>query len=61
MSVEDEGAGFHWLDKVDRSFELEGLTERGRGIAMAEILSDSLFFNDMGNKITLVFKTCNGG
>lgn len=53
-SVEDEGEGFDWLEKVDRPMELEGHTERGRGIAMTELLSDSLLYNMRGTKATCI-------
>ncbi len=60
-SVEDEGAGFNWRMKIDNPFELDGYTERGRGIAMAGMLSDKLYYNDTGNKVTCVVKTGQGG
>lgn len=57
VSVEDEGEGFHWLPIIDKPLELEGHSERGRGLAMTKIVSDGLFYNRKGNKVICVIKT----
>ncbi len=46
-SIEDEGPGFNWRDKVKANLELE--QERGRGIIMARMAVDHLLFNQKGN------------
>ncbi|HHU76647.1 MAG TPA: SpoIIE family protein phosphatase, partial [Firmicutes bacterium] len=53
-SVEDQGDGFHWQGQIDKPLELDGLSERGRGIAMTQICSGRLFYNDKGNRATFI-------
>lgn len=53
-SVEDEGEGFDWRLQHGRPLELDGLSERGRGIALVRACSDLLFYNDRGNRATFV-------
>ncbi len=52
--VEDEGEGFNWCEKIDQPIDMEGDSDRGRGIPMTRMLSGNLFYNDKGNKVTLV-------
>lgn len=54
LSVEDEGEGFNWRDRIYAPFLLHEVKERGRGIAMTRILADGLFYDDKGNKATFV-------
>lgn len=56
IAVVDEGEGFNWRSRIDKSMELEGKTERGRGIAMTRILSDGLCYNKKGNQVTCIVK-----
>ena len=53
-SVEDQGQGFNWCDKIDRPLDLEGSRDRGRGIAMTRICADEFFYNDQGNRASFV-------
>ena len=55
-SVEDQGEGFNWQEQAEKPLELEGITERGRGIAMVRICSDRLLYNDKGNRATFIIK-----
>ncbi|MEW5922336.1 MAG: CHASE4 domain-containing protein [Bacillota bacterium] len=55
-TVEDEGEGFCWRNKIDLPMRLEGDTERGRGIALTKMCCDRLLYNDKGNRVFL-FKT----
>ena len=55
-SVEDQGEGFNWRNQIDKPLELEGVAERGRGIAMARICSRHLLYNDKGNRATFILK-----
>lgn len=52
VQVEDEGKGFHWQEKIDRPLELEGHSDRGRGIPMIQLFADGLFYNEKGNQAT---------
>lgn len=54
VSVQDQGEGFDWRDRIEQPMELEGQRERGRGIAMTGLLSDGLFYNDAGNQAMFV-------
>ncbi|NLA27433.1 MAG: PAS domain S-box protein [Firmicutes bacterium] len=53
-TVEDEGEGFDWQAHTDRPLELDGISERGRGIALIRTCSDYLFYNEKGNGATLI-------
>ncbi|NMA92263.1 MAG: PAS domain S-box protein [Firmicutes bacterium] len=55
-SVEDQGEGFNWRKHINKPLELEGLSERGRGIAMVRICSKQLLYNDQGNRATFIVK-----
>ncbi len=60
--VEDQGEGFNWLEKIDRSVDIDTCNERGRGISMAGIICSKLFYNQKGNKaIILIENTGNTG
>ncbi len=52
--VGDEGEGFDWCAKVDKSLDMNSYSERGRGIPMSRMLSGNLFYNHKGNKATLL-------
>ncbi len=47
--VRDEGDGFDWRSYIDKPLDLAGLSERGRGIAMARLHSSRLIYNNKGN------------
>jgi len=55
-SVEDEGEGFNWREKMKTGFEREGNQERGRGIAMIRLLCDYFSYNEKGNKVLVLKK-----
>ncbi len=54
ISVTDQGEGFNWKSKIKRELELEGLSERGRGIVMTRMISDYLAYNKRGNRATMI-------
>lgn len=60
-TVRDEGEGFNWREKIHRPLELAGNEERGRGIAMTLICCEKLFYNNKGNRVTLMLTNCKGG
>ncbi len=53
-SVKDRGEGFDWREHAERPLELEGISERGRGIALVRMCSDRLFYNEKGNRATFI-------
>ncbi len=55
MCVKDTGAGFEWCSHQG-GFDVDG--DGGRGLALMEIYSDEMVFNEAGNEITLR-KDCN--
>lgn len=59
--VEDQGEGFDWQGKIDKPLDLEGHQDRGRGIAMARLCSDKLFYNQKGNRVTFIITPGKGG
>ncbi len=50
LTVRDSGKGFNWRE---RSSYKDELAEGGRGLALMEIYSDRMDFNDAGNELTL--------
>lgn len=52
--VEDEGEGFDWCEKIGKPIDMGVGSDRGRGIPITRMLSGNLFYNDKGNKVTLV-------
>lgn len=50
--IEDQGEGFNWQEYSDKPLELDGIKERGRGIALVRICCKHLFYNDKGNRAT---------
>lgn len=55
IQVCDEGDGFDWKERFQRSFELEGHRERGRGLALIRLLCEGLFYNHKGDQATMIF------
>ncbi len=53
-TVEDEGEGFDWREKVTVPMELSGNRERGRGIPLAVLCCDSIVYNQKGNKVYII-------
>lgn len=54
--VEDRGEGFNWQEAIDSPLELEGLSERGRGIAISRLCL-RLNYNEKGNRAMLTVLT----
>ncbi len=55
-TVEDQGEGFDWQQKLYNSLNLENARERGRGIIMTKMLCEGLFYNEQGNLALLFMK-----
>ncbi|MCF7929755.1 MAG: cyclic nucleotide-binding domain-containing protein [Spirochaetales bacterium] len=54
--IQDEGDGFD-VSKVMEEEELDDFTEQhGRGIRMASLIGEDLFYNEIGNEVTFVVK-----
>jgi len=54
--VEDEGEGFNWCEKLNKPLNIEGFSDRGRGIPLTNLLARDIFYNPEGNKATLVIE-----
>lgn len=54
VTLTDEGEGFNWQEIIHKDLDLTGDSERGRGIALARIMSDSLIYNQRGNQVTII-------
>lgn len=52
--VEDEGDGFDWKSLPDPTDPGNLLIAHGRGVLIAHLSIDKLYYNDKGNKATLV-------
>lgn len=51
--IRDMGEGFNWRERIEKPFELNSYSARGRGIPMTRICSDLLFYNETGNRVSL--------
>lgn len=50
LVVQDDGAGFTWQSR-DCALDVEG--DGGRGIPIMQIYSDTMYYNQAGNRVTL--------
>ena len=48
--IEDEGPGFNWKKKLNKEFNINGDSDRGRGIMMTYKGCNEFFYNPKGNK-----------
>lgn len=58
--VEDEGAGFNWRGWVERGLDLAINLERGRGIALVQMLAGDLVYSPTGNRVSLILRSQAG-
>lgn len=56
LTVEDEGPGFSWREKIHQPLKLLDGQERGRGLALTKMLGGKIFYNDRGNRAYQVWK-----
>ncbi len=55
IEVEDEGNGFDWKGLVKKlNFSIDTVLPYGRGIFLLITIFDEVYWNDKGNKITLI-------
>ncbi len=54
-TIHDQGNGFDWKSKLGAPLELEGVSERGRGLALSAVFSKEIYYNHSGNKVVVVF------
>lgn len=54
ITIRDEGNGFNVQAALDRCNDPEALLASGRGLLLMRGFSDELFFNSIGNEVTLV-------
>ncbi|OEH84164.1 hypothetical protein BHU72_12210 [Desulfuribacillus stibiiarsenatis] len=52
--VADQGEGFDWATLVNEDINLEGHSDRGRGIIMTKMMCDNISYNSIGNEVTLI-------
>ncbi len=52
--ITDQGEGFNWRNRIHRELELDGDSERGRGIIMTRMMTDYLGYNERGNRVTMI-------
>ncbi len=53
IQIADEGEGFEIKDEIGEVLA-DPFAERGRGLAMTNLIYDQLFYNDLGNEVTLI-------
>ena len=54
ISVEDEGEGFNYQNVPDPTLEQNVARAGGRGIFLVRKFMDKVYFNQKGNKITMI-------
>lgn len=54
VSIEDEGEGFNWKEKMQKELDIYSYAERGRGIIMTKMMCNELMYNDKGNRVTCI-------
>ncbi|MGM0370846.1 MAG: response regulator [Bacillota bacterium] len=52
--VEDEGTGFDWESTLASEELYDNYKESGRGLRIADLACDSIYYNQKGNKVTLI-------
>lgn len=52
--ITDQGSGFNWKKYMDIGVDLQGNSDRGRGIAMTKMMCDYLQYNERGNEVTII-------
>lgn len=57
--VEDEGVGFNWRARARKELDLNADSERGRGIAMVQLLVGDLVYNKKGNRVSVILGDSN--
>ena len=53
IKIADEGTGFEKKDEINMVLD-DSFAERGRGIAMTNLIYDNILYNDIGNEVTLL-------
>ena len=54
FTIRDEGSGFDWRSLPDPTDPANILCDHGRGVLMARLSVDALYFNAAGNEVTIV-------
>ena len=52
--ITDQGEGFDWRNRICKELDLDGDSERGRGIIMTRVMTDYLGYNERGNRVTVI-------
>lgn len=59
ISIQDEGEGFNWQERMDVEKQKEEREEyllHGRGIMMSQTVCENLTYNTRGNKVSFIFR-----
>lgn len=56
-TVTDEGEGFNWEEKLNSNKDIICDDERGRGLIMAKMFCNKVFYNEKGNKAFLILES----
>ncbi|UMZ72987.1 PAS domain S-box protein [Natranaerofaba carboxydovora] len=56
VSLSDDGEGFNWTEKLKKTCDIDFEGERGRGIIMAQLICDRLYYNEKGNKAFVILE-----
>ena len=54
IDISDEGKGFQWQNKIEKTLDLDNFAERGRGIIITKLCCDYLYYNPQGNRVTMI-------
>lgn len=55
ITITDQGDGFNWRKRINKKdLDLEGESERGRGIILTRLMADYIGYNEQGNRVTII-------
>ncbi|MGM0470824.1 MAG: response regulator [Bacillota bacterium] len=54
LVVEDRGLGFDWENTLQQEELYDNWEDSGRGLKIAELACDSIYYNEVGNKVYLI-------
>lgn len=52
--ITDEGSGFNSQKRLNKQYDINNFEERGRGIIITQIACDHVYYNKLGNQVTLI-------
>ncbi|OEF96289.1 ATP-binding protein [Desulfuribacillus alkaliarsenatis] len=54
FTIEDQGEGFNWRERLQRELDIYSFEERGRGIIMTKMMCDDILYNKSGNRVVCI-------